>query len=107
MNDDENDNFKTINIDYACYKYYLENSELSDAQKREFLDTLWSIIVGFVDLGFGVHPLQQSCESISVKERLPAPESGVVLDSIDQLPKTEFIKAAICSQNGRGMREES
>ncbi len=48
-----------LSIDYALYEEYLEGADLSDVQKQEFLDALWSIIVGFVDLGFGVHPLQQ------------------------------------------------
>lgn len=48
-----------LTIDYALYEKYLEDADLSDDQKQEFLDVLWSIIVGFVDLGFGVHPLQQ------------------------------------------------
>jgi hypothetical protein len=40
----------------------LEGSDLSEPQKREFLQALWNIIVAFVDLGFGIHPLQQVCE---------------------------------------------
>lgn len=48
-----------LTIDYALYEEHLEGADLSDVQKQEFLDALWSIIVGFVDLGFGVHPLQQ------------------------------------------------
>jgi len=53
---------KSLTIDYQLYEQYLADSELSDEQKREFLNTLWQIVVGFVDLGFGVHPLQQACE---------------------------------------------
>ena len=34
---------------------------MTDAQKEEFLQALWSIIVNFVELGFGVHPLQEVC----------------------------------------------
>jgi len=50
----------SISIDYALYEPYLEGLDLTEIQKREFLDTLWHIIVNFVDLGFGVHPLQQA-----------------------------------------------
>ena len=49
-----------LTIDYALYEQYLDDSDLSEAQKREFIETLWNIIVSFVDLGFGVHPLQQA-----------------------------------------------
>lgn len=49
----------SIGIDYARYDHYLKNADLTQQQKQEFLDTLWNIVVGFVDLGFGVHPIQQ------------------------------------------------
>lgn len=48
----------TIQIDYERYAACLDDSDLDDDQKREFIDTLWSIITAFVDLGFGVHPVQ-------------------------------------------------
>lgn len=51
----------SIEVDYARYESFLKESDLSDEQKREFINALWSIIVGFVDLGFGVHPAQQAC----------------------------------------------
>lgn len=48
-----------LEIDYAYYEAYLKNADMTPEQKRELLDCLWNIIVGFVDLGFGVHPVQQ------------------------------------------------
>jgi len=54
-----------LTLDVALYEGYLEDSDLTEDQRRDFLEALWSILVGFVDLGFGVHPLQQaglSCE---------------------------------------------
>ncbi|SNZ07422.1 hypothetical protein [Cohaesibacter gelatinilyticus] len=49
----------SLTIDWDTYGELLENSDLSDEQKHEFIQTLWSIVVSFVDLGFGTHPLQQ------------------------------------------------
>ena len=49
-----------ITVDYEKYAHFLEDADLSEDQKREFLQTLWNIIVGFIDLGFGVHPAQQA-----------------------------------------------
>ncbi len=51
---------KALTLDSSLYEKYLEESDLSEEQKQEFLETLWSIIVGFVDLGFEVHPVQQA-----------------------------------------------
>ncbi len=46
-------------IDVKRYEHFLENSDLSEEQKCEFLETLWNIICELVSLGFGVHPLQE------------------------------------------------
>lgn len=42
------------------YRHFLDNTDWTDAQKDEFISALWKIIVGFVDLGFGMHPVQQA-----------------------------------------------
>lgn len=49
----------SLGIDTAKYQAYLDDPSLSVAQKEEIVQALWSIIVAFVDLGFGVHPLQE------------------------------------------------
>ena len=64
-----------ITVDYERYAHFLDSSDLSDEQKQEFLQTLWNIVVGFVDLGFGVHPVQQAqkpCGKVEVSEPKPA-----------------------------------
>jgi len=51
---------QALTLDVSAYEHYLENADLSEDQKREFLEALWSLIVGFFDLGFKIHPLQQA-----------------------------------------------
>lgn len=63
----------SLTIDWELYGEYLEDSDLSGGQKREFIETLWSIVVAFVDLGFGVHPVQQACEQ-NQKSGIPSPD---------------------------------
>ncbi len=90
----------SLTIDYDLYQHYLDNSDLTDAQKREFLDALWSIIVSFVDLGFGVHPLQQisdanegECGQLDISaEFLPAQSSDVIECNLQS--KSQFENAA-------------
>ena len=53
----------TLTIDWELYGKYLDKCDASDAEKQEFLEILWSIAVSFVELGFGVHPLQQVMEN--------------------------------------------
>lgn len=49
----------TLTIDTNLYQHYLDNADLTEEQKQELLQTLWSIICEFVMLGFNVHPVQQ------------------------------------------------
>ncbi len=53
------ENANVIHVDYDKYIPFLEDSEIPDDQKIEFIELIWSILLNFVDLGFGIHPLQQ------------------------------------------------
>ena len=63
-----------LKIDYALYQHYLDDSDLNENEKQEFLDTIWSIIVSFVDLGFGVHPVQQVLGEEILSNELLSPD---------------------------------
>ena len=68
-----------ISVDVEKYQAYLDGSGLSDAQKEEFLQSLWTIIVSFVELGFGVHPLQEVCgQNLETDTSSESPETGNV-----------------------------
>jgi hypothetical protein len=41
---------------------------MSEADKRLFIEALWSIIMNFVDLGFGIHPLQEVYGTVGKNE---------------------------------------
>jgi len=56
-----------VTVDVDKYQSLLDDATLTQAQKEEFLQALWSIIVSFVELGFGVHPLQEVCGQDSGK----------------------------------------
>lgn len=51
----------SVEIDMAKYQAHLDDPSLSDEQKEEIIKALWSIMMAFVDLGFGVHPAQEVC----------------------------------------------
>jgi len=82
----------TLTIDWELYGKYLEESDLSDAEKREFLETLLAIVVSAVDLGFGVHPVQQAagniCEQQADIGKFIASQSAPVLTSPKNSKKT-------------------
>lgn len=49
-----------IVVDYERYAHFLDDTDLSEDDKRQFAQAIWSLIFDFVSLGFGVHPLQQA-----------------------------------------------
>lgn len=72
---------RVLTLDFARYEAMLDDPDLSEEQRLEFLETLWSIIVSFVDLGYGVHPMQQY-------------NWGKQLDEQFYLPQTEAVRRA-------------
>lgn len=48
----------TLKIDWDLFGELLVDSNLSDEEKREVIIAYWAVVVGFVDLGFGLHPAQ-------------------------------------------------
>ena len=48
-------------VDVERYQAYLDNQNLTDAQKEELLQALWSIMMFFVQIEYEVHPLQEVC----------------------------------------------
>lgn len=47
-----------IEIDYDLLGKELESSNLSEDEKKEFIDCICWIMLSFVDLGFGIEPAQ-------------------------------------------------
>ena len=85
-----------LTLDVALYEQYLEGEDLTDAEKHQFLEALWTIVVQFVDLGFGIHPLQSvhsegSEGSISLQEAL----SGMIGSGSSEKPETDRPDARI------------
>lgn len=51
-----------LQVDVQQFQSYLDDLDISEESKIELLETLWSIVVTFVDMGFGIHPVQQVME---------------------------------------------
>lgn len=52
---------RIVEIDVQKYQAYLDNPNIDDDQKEEIVRAVWSIMVSFMELGLGVHPVQQAC----------------------------------------------
>ena len=86
-----------ITFDYELYAHHLANSDLTEEQKREFLRSLWNLIVGYMSLGFEIHPVQQAekaCGKLS-KSRTDPPISGPdAVECKGSILPTDFSDAA-------------
>ena len=94
----------TLSIDWDLFGSYLDDSDLSDDQKREFIESLWSIVVGFVDLGFGIAPTQLACEQ-NAHSALRLPQDLLSLDQ--DIPTTAASTHAEETPSHPAEREES
>lgn len=57
-----------LRFDWADWLPYLEDQDIPEEQKRELIETLWSIVVAFVDLGWQLNPKPEICgEAIDLK----------------------------------------
>jgi len=61
----------TLTIDWRLYEHHLAEADLTDQEKREFIEALWYIIVSFVDLGFGIEPVQQALKAAVMADLKP------------------------------------
>ena len=86
-----------LTVDYELYAHFLEDSDLTEEQKREFLQAIWNIIVEFVSLGFGVHPVQQAqnaCGKLEEDGAKPAIQEQDGIKCSSNVLSNEFESAA-------------
>ena len=68
-------------VDVEKYRAWLDEADLTPAQEAEVLEALWSIVVMFVELGFGVHPLQEVYDEDQSDENRLVNKDSNTLDS--------------------------
>ena len=51
-NTPKNTTAPALRFDWHDWLPYLADSNIPDAQKQEFIETLWPIVLSFVDLGY-------------------------------------------------------
>ncbi|MCI4663149.1 MAG: hypothetical protein MRY74_00365 [Neomegalonema sp.] len=56
------ENRPILTVDVERYAHFLDTVDASDEDKAAFIEAMWLTIVGFIELGFGVHPTQKICE---------------------------------------------
>ncbi|MEO0613723.1 MAG: hypothetical protein AAFY83_10445 [Pseudomonadota bacterium] len=74
-----------VELDIEKYISQVEDFDLTEQQKREFLETLWAIMVSFVDLGFGIHPVQEVCGKLLENSANPALTAPIEVQSLQSI----------------------
>ncbi len=87
-NSDLPENMGVLAFEASDYMEYASDLELTEAQKTEFLQTLWYIMAAFVNAGFGVDSVipmltQNTLENCAdaVEETIPTHEFNVAAES--------------------------
>lgn len=78
----------TIQFDAREFAHFLEESDLTEDQKLEYIQTIWQIVLQFIDMGFGIHPIQQACGQFDDETAL---YGGADSDMVE-LPHSDFCK---------------
>ena len=73
--------FSPLRFDAAEFMKFVEDWELTDAQAEALLRAIWDIVVGFVDIAYGLHPVQQAVDRLPFPAMSSTPESGAVVSS--------------------------
>lgn len=88
-------------FDVAKYLGYVEGEDLSDTEAKALLGAIWQIVVAFVDLGFGLHPVQQTMDK---SKMLKQSETSDVLSLGSVHSDTKTIESEERSSATRGER---
>jgi|GEM_PF-3409430 len=83
-------NTKCVEFDYDKYAKFLNDADLSDAEKLEHCRAVWNIMSEFVKLGYGVHPIQQACGKDNLRSNAPPINPPFLLNSEHKNLITEF-----------------
>lgn len=72
----------SLKLDVALYDKFLEISNLTDDEKQAYLNEMWAVIVGFIDLGFSVQPYEKTCGQGTLAEQATSDPDSEVLELI-------------------------
>jgi hypothetical protein len=90
-----------IQFDAKEFAHFLEGSDWSEDQKLEYIQTIWTIVLQFIDMGFGIHPFQialgpQACGQFDATAVLCGIADSDALESPHPHLCQEFENAGVC-----------
>ncbi len=81
-------------IDFEAYLPYLEDEDIPEDQKRELIETLFNIMMGFADIAFGLSPSQNICGKLLEIDSDSQTAADTVVQLEDQNTTEQFKSAA-------------
>ena len=70
----------TLNIDWDKYLGQIDDWNIPDDQKAEFIAALWGLLLNFAELGYEIHPAQDAMKAgrkPTRKQRKESPEKAL------------------------------
>lgn len=97
--------FAPLRFDPREFMQFVENEGLTEQEAQQLLRAIWDIMVAFVDLAWGVHPVQQAVDRF----RGAGGSSGtpVMLSCSDVFSNTANKKTAEGDQRATAAKEDS
>lgn len=84
----------TLTLDVTQYDHYLENSDLTEAEKQEFLQMMWDIICNFVMLGFDVQDVDKTQNIPTTFDQTTLSSTGILKpQTVETTQKKEIVNA--------------
>jgi hypothetical protein len=59
---------RALRFDFEKYRHFVEDESLTEPEARQLLEAIWTIICGFVDLGFGFDPALHALDARKKRE---------------------------------------
>ena len=84
---EDGDTFLALRLDVEAYVHHLAETDWTEEQKREFIEALWQIIVGIIDLQY---PLSQPAKSARLLKTLDEESPSVIaLETNSDMTETQ------------------
>ncbi len=80
----------SVSLDLERYMGQLDDWDLSDTQKTDFIRTFWELLLSFAQIGFEIHPAQQA-QRLGRKHASLAPAKALQIDEIPALPNADLL----------------
>ena len=80
---------RIVDLDIEKYLPLLDDPNLTEDQKWQVIEALGTIVIAFVELGFGTHPAAQACGQVDLQldlERLT--DSNVIEGHAEEMDET-------------------